>query len=574
MSALDEPNQQGSGPLNAGPLRMEVAARRAWVDGEELPLTRTEFDILALLLQQLGSAVSRERFQRSIWGEDVHVTPRVVDTHVATLRKKLRRSGNGDELIETVRGYGYRFALVDAVTTGDSATESTWAIAVMPFADLTPTRSVDRICEGLAEQLIHSLTHIEDLHVTARGSTIPLRDSPAEVGRRLGVRLIVSGSVQQAADRLRITVQITDVARQKHVWSERFDRLESELLLVQDEISQSVGARLALIAGLGSDPVRPRRATENMDSYVEYLEGLRAVDRRTRRDIQAAIGHFERALRYDAGNARAHAALADCWTLLVSAGYRVDRPGETARRARRHAESALEIDPDLAEARAALAFHLFRVDWDWAGADREFRRAIERQPGLASARHWYAVYLAAMGRFAEALSQVRLARRLDPLSPSVHAAAARVLHFSGLEQAAAEECRSLLLANPDFGEAHFDLGMALLSQGHPTDALREVRRATELAPGRSILDAVAAHVQARAGHLRAAQEAVDRFERPFHKALVLAGLGEIERALVCLEQALRDRDGLLVYLKVEPMFDALRVSPGFHRLLERLGLSD
>ena len=280
----------------------------------------------------------------------------------------------------------------------------------------------------------------------------------------------------------------------------------------------------------------------------------------------------------DPGYALAHAALAEALTLRGSAGYGSASEKEALARARNAALRAVETEPALAEAHASLGFVRFRADWDWDGAERSLRRAQDLNPGLATAHHFLSLLLAAQGRFEEALAAVRRAEELDPLSPSIGAAVGRVLHFARRYEEAIGQLLRVCAREPGFPGGHADLGLALFQVGRLDEAISELHRARELSGGRAVIASVLGHVLAAAGRTADAEnemEGVRRAAPGTHlPAYVLLGLGRQEEALDLLEPACAAKAGLLVYIKVEPLFDAVRGHTRFVRLLERAHLAD
>jgi tetratricopeptide (TPR) repeat protein len=250
-------------------------------------------------------------------------------------------------------------------------------------------------------------------------------------------------------------------------------------------------------------------------------------------------------------------------------------------KARAAAMKALEIDQDLAEAQTSLGLVRFRMDWDWGGAESAFRRAIELSPGYASAHHFLSLVLSALGRVDAAVASIRRARELDPLSLIIGTAVGRVHHFARQYDTAIEECRKTLEMDPAFAGAHLDLGLALLQKSMFSEAIGELSQALTLSAGRSIALAVLGYAYALAGDRAAGLQMLDQLHdrarrydiSSLHMAYVHIGLGNVDRAFEWLEKSYQERAGLLVFLKVEPIFDPLRSDPRFAELLRRLQFS-
>ena len=308
------------------------------------------------------------------------------------------------------------------------------------------------------------------------------------------------------------------------------------------------------------------------------MKGRFHWNRRSEEDLKKAIAHFEQAVSQDPGYALAYSGLADCYTLLGSAGYETEPPREAMVKARTAAMKALEIDENVAEAQTSLALVRFRMDWDWAGAERAFRRAMELNAGYASASHFLSLLLSALGRTDEAVAAARQARELDPLSLIIGTAVGRVHHFARQYDQAIEACRKTLEMDPAFASARLDLGLAYLQKSMFSEALCELRQAFTLSGERSIALAVLAYASAVAGERATALKMLDQLDErarrhdvsPLHAAYVHVGLAHVDEAFRLMERAYQERAGLFVFLNVEPIFDPLRSDPRFADLVRRL----
>jgi serine/threonine-protein kinase len=310
------------------------------------------------------------------------------------------------------------------------------------------------------------------------------------------------------------------------------------------------------------------------------MRGRFQLARRTNEGILKAIECFERAIAEDSRYALAYAGLADCCTLLTTAGY-VDAPGALpARRAREAAERAIALDGQLADAHSALGFVRFRVDWNWPGARSSFAKACELNPGYAPAHHYYALLLSALGRHDEAIAEIRRACELDPLSLITLTAYGRVLHFARRYEEAIDHFRKALELDGSFQQAHFDLGMALADIGRYDEAIAELEPCIDRGGRRSVMLGVLGSVLARAGQLERARALVtelrqrhaDGLATGADPAYILAALGDLEEAMRLFEQACDARAGLAVYFKVEPLLDPVRAHPRFQAMLRRMQL--
>lgn len=320
-----------------------------------------------------------------------------------------------------------------------------------------------------------------------------------------------------------------------------------------------------------------KRGTRNSEAYQLYLKGRYCSEKRTLGGLHKAIEYFNQATANDPRYSLAYAGLADAYTLLGSGTYGA-MPSKNARaRATEMAEKALEMDDTLAEAHTSLAFVRFRFDWAWQGAELEFERAIELNPRYVTAHHWYALFLAALGRQGEAIKEIKKARQLDPLALIVSVAEGRILHFARRFDDAIEQFRGILELDPNFIPAHCDLGASLAAKGMVQQALAEFETCVALSRGGPLYVASVAEAHARLGNrdvalkiLSQLQASTDQYVSPTSIAFIYSSLGETDHAFSWQEKAYEERDASLAWLKVAPESDALRSDPRFTDLLRRM----
>ncbi|MCP3959428.1 MAG: tetratricopeptide repeat protein [bacterium] len=456
------------------------------------------------------------------------------------------------------------------------------SIAVLPFADLSPQRDQEYFCHGLADELINALTKVRQLRVVARTSAFSLRNEQLdvrEIGRRLQVETILEGSVRRAGDRLRITAQLVRAADGLHLWSERYDRQVGDVFAIQDEITVAITAHLEVeLLASGRRPSRQRQ-TEDIEAYHLYLKGRHFWSKRSPADLEESIAYFLQAIARDPRYALAHAGLADSYNLLGY--YSVLAPSEAFPRAKEAAHRALEIDDDLAEAHSSLAFANLLFDWDWPGAEREFRRTFELNPGYATAHHWFAELLALRGRHEEAIEQVKLALDLDPLSLIINTLLGWVYYYARRYEEAIAALEETLELGPGFAPAVFWLGLTHQQQGRLEDAAAVLLKAIEHSDRSPMMVAALGRLHALMGEPDAARAVLAELEdasRPdyvpaYYIAAIHAGGGDREKALDWLERSREARENWMVFLGVDPIWDALRAEPRFTALLAEVGLT-
>jgi eukaryotic-like serine/threonine-protein kinase len=453
-------------------------------------------------------------------------------------------------------------------------------LAVLPFVNLGGDPDQEYFCDGLAEELIGALGRLPGLRVLARppaGARLPGGDDLRALGRELGVTKALEGSVRRAGGRLRISVQMIDVASGAHLWSTKYDREMRDVFALQDEIAREVATALRLRLAA---PVAGRRHSADLEAYQLYLRGRHQWHKRHEGGLQESVRCYEQALDRDPGYALAWAGLAESYVVMGIGTYDILPPREGMPRARAAAQRALELDPDLADAHACLGFVALHYDWDLERSGEHFGRALELQPERAITHHWNLFLLAARGEFDAAQAESRRAWELDPLSLIVNAGLAAPRYHARDLDGAAEAARKLTRLAPEFPVGHFWLGHALAAQGNPRAALAEFETYSRLAGGGSRGLALIGWAQAASGDASAAQETLralaerarDRYVPALHRALVRIGLGEHEAALDELELAVEERCDHVPFFPYDPLLDPVRAHPRFARLLAAAGL--
>ena len=452
-------------------------------------------------------------------------------------------------------------------------------IAVLPFVDMSPERDQEYFCDGVAEEITFALSNVDGMKVVSRTSAFQFKDRPydiEEVVQRLDVSTVLEGSVRKAGDRLRVAVQLIDGENGRHLWSERYDRDLENIFDVQDEIAGKVVANLK---GQLLEKVSRRPQTSNLQAYTCYLNGRYRLNQRTKASLREAVEHFKQAAALDPEYALAYCGLAE-WSILTGGHWlHPDGQKEGMEEARLAALRAIEFGPELAEAHAALALVRVRADWDFAGAEASFKRAIQLNPGYATARHQYALYLAQMNRIDEALDQIRLAQTIDPLSLIISTAIGRILQFARRYDEAVEQCQRTIALDPNFRQAYFDLAIGYSQMGDIEAAKEAVRKMDELDPDELTSAIMGAAMHARSGDRERAVElrteaerlAAERGASPAVLVVIDFALGEIDRAMDSLFSALETKDGMLLYMQCEPTYDPIRDHPRYAELVRRVG---
>lgn len=464
---------------------------------------------------------------------------------------------------------------------GRSFLAATRCVAVLPFINASPDPENEYLSDGITDELIDALAKVQGLRVAARTSVFALKGKPQDVraiGALLGASEVLEGTVRKAGSQLRITAQLSSTEDGRLLWSQRYDRRLDDVFTIQDEIARTIVSTLRATSFADLSEPRAKRYTEDVQAYGLYLKGRYAWNKRSNEGVSEGIRHFELAIARDPRYALAYTGLADSYALQVD--YRSVPVTEGFARAKMYARKALELDEELAEAHASLAWSLFIYDWDWEGAGREFRRAIELDPRYASAHQWYAFLLASQGRFDEALVAGHTALELDSVSVSVRRSLGWLYYYARRYEQARYHLTRAIAMNQTAVETYRVLGLTLAERGALADAEDVLREATTLPGAGTYALAALGYVLARAGKraealaLRADLEGQRQrgYVSPVAFAMVSVGLGEHDAALAWAERAYEDRRGWLAYLKVNPILDPLRAEPGFQALLGRMKL--
>ncbi|PYL65597.1 MAG: hypothetical protein DMF25_03015 [Verrucomicrobia bacterium] len=469
--------------------------------------------------------------------------------------------------------YTVQRASTNAVVTNKS-------IAVLPFENLSDDKSNAYFADGIQEEILTRLAKVADLRVIARTSTERYKSSPEnlpQIAQQLGVAHILEGSVQKAAEKVRVSVQLINASTQAHLWAETYDRNLTDIFAVESDIAKTIADTLQAKLSDPEQHAITARPTENAEAYQLYLKGRYFWNKRTGADLKTAIDYFHQAIGIDTNYALAYAGLADAYGLL--SGFGAASPKDSLPQAKAAAKKALELDNTLGEAHASLAQALFAHDFNFAEANREFRRAIELNPNYATAHQWYGQSgLAPLGQFEDAIAEMKRALELDPLSVIINADLGSVLCSARRYDAAIEQLRKTVEMNPRFYYAHWNLGQALEVKGLVNEASAEYEKAIALdddplSPG------LLAHLYAKIGKKDKALQLLERLREtsqrryvtPYIFAIIHLGLGEKEQAMGFLEKTYEDRDGYnLAFIKVDPFLDPLRGDPRFEALVEKI----
>lgn len=457
------------------------------------------------------------------------------------------------------------------------------SIAVLPFQNRSTEPDTEYLSDGLAESLIYRLSQLPNLKVSPTSSVFHYKGKeidPVKVGKELGVSAVLSGRIVQRGDYLTISAELVDVRYNKLLWGEQYERKMSELLQTQREIAREIVDKLKIKVS-GEEKGLAKHYTENNEAYQLYLKGRFYWNKRTDEGFQKALQYFQQAIERDPSFALAYSGLADTYNLLGGPEAGGDMPpNEMFPKAKAAALKAMEIDETLAEPHVSLAHVKYFYDRDWAGAEREYKRAIELNPNYSVAHHWYAIYLSVVGRQGEALAEIRRAQELDPFSLSINAWLGRILALAGQPEQAVEQLRKTLELDPNFMLAHLRLGQSYEEKGMYDEAISEFKQVLQLSGGKPLGIAALGHAYALEGKRDEAQKNLaellrlsqQRYVSPASIAIIYVALDDKDQAFAWLDKANEIRDMNVVRLKVDPRFASLRSDPRFADLVRRIGI--
>ena len=454
-------------------------------------------------------------------------------------------------------------------------------LAVLPFENLSGDADQDFFSDGLTEELIIELGQIQPdrLGLIARTSSMVYKGAKknvTQIAAELKIDYLLAGSVRRDGARVRISAQLIRASDQTQLWAQSYERDLSGIFEVQSEVVRAIASQIQLTLNPNRRASLRGSQTTSVAAYEAALRGRYFLDRRTADDLRKAMSYFEHAIDLDSGYALAHVGLADAY--ILSTTY-LDQPTKEAMTRARHAlQTALDLDDQLPEAHAWLGIVLSEYDWDWQGADQQFRRAIDLNPNYAYAHKLYAEYLSYMGRFSSAIAEARLARELDPLSMVTNTTLGLALYRARRYDEALVELRQTVEMDRNHPMPYLPLGLVYVMKNMDADAIAALNQALALAPQSSEMIAQLALAHGRFGrpeHARSAlttltARAREQHVSPFSFALVHLALGDIQTAITWLERAYEERDWYLSVIKTEPILDPLRGEPRFHQLLRRM----
>jgi DNA-binding winged helix-turn-helix (wHTH) protein/TolB-like protein/Flp pilus assembly protein TadD len=457
------------------------------------------------------------------------------------------------------------------------------SLAVLPFKPLASANRDESLELGMADTLITRLSNIKGITVRPTSSVrgySDLQQDAVEAGRQLQVDAVLEGNIQRSNDRIRVTARLIRVSDGTALWAQQFDERFGDIFTVQDSISQRLASSLSLTTNSEEQELLSKHHTDNSQAYESYLKGRYFYGGVVSEEgLKKSIVYYEQAIKLDPNYAEAYAGLANSYMRLGNV-WGFLSPQETFPKAEPILKKALELDESVAEAHASLATYKFWYEWDWAGAEREFKRAIELNPNVGKAHHEYAGLLQVFGRFDEAVAERELSRQLDPLSPNAVATVGYPHYYARRYDEAIKYYRQALELDPNFSWSHLWIGQVYLEKGLLNEAIDEIKTALKLSNGNTRVLATLGYAYAVAGNRHEALKVItnlqelakEKYVSPYFIAIIHSGLKNRDEAFAALEKAFEERQPYLTHLKVEPVFANLREDPRFADLLRRVGL--
>jgi len=603
-----------------GPFQLDLRAAELHHNGSRTKLPDQPFQILTALLEHPGEVVTREELRQRLWGSDTFVDfEQGLNTAVKRLRELLGDSAEKPRFIETVPRHGYRLMVPvegsdptsSAVADASARRRKIWltvsasllvavalgviwrqrvlerfrpvkieSLAVLPLENLSGNPDEEYFADGMTEALITELGKVSALRVISRQSVMQYKgaNKPVpQIARELHVDAVVEGSVLRLGDNVRITAQLVQASPERHLWSDSYERNFRDVIPLQREVTQAIVREIRVALTPQEQQSLANVRPVSPEAYEAYLKGRYHYDKWSTEDTQKARDWFRRAIDKDPHFAPGYARLA--WTYTHTPGEWGGSVRESYETARRLTQEALVIDGTLAEAHMVLADIMREYDWDWAGAEEEYRRAISLNPGDARAHAQYSELLSCLARHEEAIKEAKLALQLDPVSPFTNGQVGYVLYWARRYDEAIEQLQKTLDLDPNYSRAYFALGRAYLEKGMPRKALEALKKGEGLVSARSGPSDFLGYAYGTLGERSEALKIADQLkilrdqgnpDATWGLARVYTGLGDKDRALEFLQNAYDEHYPSLEVIKVDPQFDRLHSDPRFQDLVRRM----
>jgi DNA-binding winged helix-turn-helix (wHTH) protein/TolB-like protein/Tfp pilus assembly protein PilF len=627
-----------------GSFRLDPVKRLLFDADKSVPLTPKVFDTLLVLVENRGRVMEKDELMDLLW-PDSHVEEANLALNISALRKALGERPSEHRYIVTIPGRGYRFVApvqeivtedvetadlvvdnqeretirddVPAYSLGKNSTKrrtmlalgvllsvigvvfiflqirdrarpknvTVRSIAVLPFRYVGPKEGDEYLGFGMADAIITRLGNARQITVRPSSAVIrytTLNVDSATAGRELGVDAVLEGSIRKSGERIKITVQLLSTDDGEPIWGDTFNELYTHFFAIEDSIAARVTQALRLRLTSEDQQKLGRHHTNNPEAYEAYLKGRYFREKVTEEGFRKSIQFFREAIEKEPEYAPAYAEMASCYCLLSGLGFETMPPKLLMPEAKAAAQKALSLDNELAEAHASLGMVRLKFDWDWPAAEREFKEAIQLNPGYLQAHLWQSLFLEAMGRSNEAIAAAQRAREIDPLSLTARVNLGSQFYAARKYDEAIVHLQKALELDQNFWPAHWRLGDCYAQKHMPVEAIAALKKAVDLSDGNPAALVSLGYTYAIAGQRVEAMKVIDelqalsvqRYVSPANVAAVYAGLGETDLAMEWLEKAYEIRSRNVVWLKVWPQYDSLRADPRFADLLKRIGLPE
>ena len=629
-----EPRRQGSEHFRFSVFEVDLRTGELRKHGLRIRLQHQPFQVLETLVRHPGEIVTRDELRTALWPADTFVDfDHGLNKAINKIREALGDSAESPRFVETVARRGYRFVaevavldredprkapkqdqaefaaksavlkpmawsrvwkafgfvllavsvvlIVRALRSKNQPAAGIRSLAVLPLDSLSTDPSQDYFAEGMTDELITDLGQISALRVISRTSVMVYKGARKplpQIARELNVDAVVEGTVLRSGNQVRITAQLIQAAADKHLWAKSYKGDFRDALALQSQVARAIADEIRVTLTPHEQAALNNVSVVDPQAYEAYLKGRYFWNKRTADSLKTAKDYFNQAITEDPSYAQAYSGLADTYALLGDWQYAVMSAKEALPKAKAAATKAVELDNTLGEAHISLAFCLDGFDWDLQSADREFQQGIRLSPNYATAHHWYAWHLSLVGRYNEAIAEMRRAESLDPLSLIINADLAELLLIAHSYDQSIEQSRKTIAMDPNFALAHNQLGQAYLQKQMPIEAITELQKAVELSGGSPTCTANLARAYAASGRRSEAIRLLNDLKKRSNPgysnapeiAMIYAALGDRDQAMSWLERGYEERFNPGVFLR--PGFDPLHSDKRFQDLLHRSGL--
>ena len=610
-----------------GPFRIDTAERLLFRGDEMIPLTPKAIDTLLALVSSGGRVLEKDELIKMVWPGSF-VEEGGLTQNISLLRKVLGGTSGEFQYIETIPKRGYRFVVPakdglapngaekpviapdpqPPVPPNRARRRAAWAasalvllvasvlgyfhffpraasgtlrvnsLVVLPLENPSNDPAQEYFTEAMTEELINSLAKVQALRVISRTSAMTYkgaRKSLPQIARELNVDAVVEGSVLQYGGRVRITIQLFEAKTERPLWAQSYEQDLRDVLTLQSEVASAIVNEIQVKLTPGEKLRLAAARTVDPEAYLAYSYGRYYWNKRSPADIQRGVEYFQRAIAKDPTYAPPRTGLADAYALLGSTGIDVLPPREAMPKAKAAALEAVKLDDTLSEGHTSLAYVRQSYDWDLDAAEREFKRAIELNPGYATAHHWYAHFFLAKGQPEQALAEIQRARALDPLSLMINIGVGWCYYHARRYDEAIQQYRATLELNPSLSLAHVTLAMAYEGKQQYADAIAEYNKGLALPGSRTFALAGLGRAYVLSGKHREAQQVLNELQSTakqhyvpaVYLAAIFAAMGDKERSVQWMGKAHDERSDYLAYLSTDPWADSMRPDPRFQRLV-------